>query len=300
MKYFAPSRRHFLQGLGVSMALPLIPSLMPKAHAQAMRLPKFFATTWIPHGGLSEENAYAIDSTVTLQSTQLYAAAGAIPAHMIRHGRLVDMKRTHASTTSVRRQVLPDLDNGSARFSPLMGSFLTDALLNKINVLRGIDMMDWGGHTRGYLGNYVNRDGGAGDRLADVKIPTIDYVISQSPNFYTAGERLLTKAHSLNVGGTELSTYRMSTTVAANPFRASRLSDVFQMLFSGVATTPGQVDPKVKLIDRVRDDYRRMVSQASASGPCLRLTTAQSYRRSRRSIADFMMTRAAWLFPTRS
>jgi hypothetical protein len=267
MKYNTLSRRHMLQGAGSTLLLPLLPSLMPRAHAQAMRLPKFFVSTWVGHGGLSLENAYPIDSTVTLNTSQLYAAQGTEPAHSIVSGRLVNLKKTHAQTASARAQVVTDFDNGAARFSPLIGSFVPDSLLAKMNVLRGIDFLTWGGHTRGFLGNFVNRDGGATDTgLADVKIPTIDYVISQSANFYSAGERILLKAPSLAITPNELSSYPSGNTVAGNPFKARKLGDIFQMIFTGVNTVPGQIDPKVTVVDRMKADFDRMISPASTSG----------------------------------
>ena len=76
-------------------------------------LPKFFVAFWYGHGGVSDENTYPIPSTVSLTSQNLY------PTHPIRTGRLVDLKRTHAQTTSARMVALPDWDSGAARFSPL-------------------------------------------------------------------------------------------------------------------------------------------------------------------------------------
>jgi hypothetical protein len=59
MRYDRLSRRHFLQGLGASLTLSLLPSLMGRAEAQTMTLPRFFVTTWVGHGGISTENAGA-------------------------------------------------------------------------------------------------------------------------------------------------------------------------------------------------------------------------------------------------
>ena len=212
MKFNRLSRRHFLQGIGgASLALPLLPSLMNRAEAQTMTAPRFFVSTWVGHGGISAENAYPIDSTVSLTDNTLTPAAGTELAHVARSGRLVDLKRTHAATLSARSQAITDFDAGAARFSPLLGSFVEDSLLAKLNVLRGIDFLHGGGHTRGYLGNFTNRDGGVDNGLADSPVPTIDAVISASSKFYSTGDRALLKAPVLNGRG------RTSVLFAAAP-----------------------------------------------------------------------------------
>ncbi|MFO0600195.1 MAG: DUF1552 domain-containing protein [Myxococcaceae bacterium] len=272
MKYQRLSRRHFLQGLGgATLALPLLPSLMGRAEAQGMTAPRFFVATWVGHGGISEENAYPIDATVSLTDAQLYAASGADPAHVAKYAQLIDLKRTHAQTQAARSQALPDYDNGAARVSPLLGSFIEDSLLAKLNVLRGIDFLHWGGHTRGFLGNFTNRDGGTDNGLAAAPVPTIDAVISASGRFYSAGERALLKAPSLNLANTHLSSFPSGTGVANNPYQARTLDDLNRLLFSGVNTTPGQqVDPRASLVDRVYADYARV--SRGAFGPGRRIS----------------------------
>ena len=272
MKYHRLSRRHFLQGLGGgALALPFLPSLMGRAEAQTMTAPRFFITSWVGHGGISVENAYPIDSTVSLTDTTLYPASGADGPHVAKSGRILDLKRTHAQTVAARAQLLADADAGAARFSPLIGSFVEDPLLAKMNVLRGIDFLSWGGHTRGYLGNFPNRDGGVDNGLADVPTPTIDAVISASSKFYSTGDRALLKAPVLNAARTHLSSFPSGTTVANNPYAARTLGELFDLLFSGVNTTPGQqVDPRASLVDRVYEDYRRV--SRGAFGPGRRIS----------------------------
>lgn len=271
MHYDRASRRHFLQGLGASLALPLLPSLMSRAEAQATQaaLPRFFVALWHGHGGVHVDNTYPLDASVSLTSQPLYAASGGQPAHDLRFGRLVDLKRTHAQTMASRSQPLPDFDNGAARVSPLIGSFVPDALLAKMNVLRGIDFMTWGGHTRGFLGDFVNRDGDADNGLANVRVPTIDAVIGASSKFYAPQERALVKAPSLAIGADRLSTYRSGAGVARNPYSARTVGELFALLFNQVSTTPGQVDPRASLADRVHQDYLR--TTRGAFGPARRI-----------------------------
>lgn len=278
MKFQRLSRRHFLQGVGgASLALPLLPSLMNRAEAQGMTAPRFFVSTWVGHGGISDENAYPIDSTVSLADQTLMPAAGSEAAHLVKTGRLIDLKRTHAATAAARTQPLTDHDAGAARFSPLLGAFVEDALLVKLNVLRGIDFLTFGGHTRGYLGNFVNRDGGADNGMVDLPIPTIDAVIAASSKFYSTGDRALLKAPVLNGAGPHLSSFTSGSTVANNPYRVSRLGEFYDLLFAGVNTTPGQMpDPRVSLLDRVHADYRRL--SRGAFGPGRRISTEDRQR----------------------
>lgn len=275
MRYHSPSRRHFLQGLGrAALTLPLLPSLMPHAAgAQGLSVPRFFVATWVGHGGISYENTYPLDGATTLTQTEMYPASGGSPAHIIRSARLRDCKVTHASTAAARQQVLSDFDAGAARVSPLIGSYVSDALLDKMNVLRGIDFLTWGFHNRGFLGNFLDYDGGP----TQGRLPTIDAVIASSNTFYSAAERALLRAPSVAMGWVDLSATRSGTAVAPNPFKYREAGALFDRLFQGVQSTPGQqVDPRVSLVDRVHQDYVRLAR--GAFGPGRRLSADDRVR----------------------
>lgn len=260
MKYRRLSRRHFLEGLGATLALPLLPSLMGRAEAADVTAPRFFVASWIPHGALAVENFYPFDDDAGLTSSTLPYSGG----HVIRAGKLLASKRTHASTVGKRAQVLPDYDGGAARVSPLLGAYVEDALLAKMNLLRGIDFLRLGGHTRGFLGNFANRDG-APD--TEVMTPTIDAVIANSAKFYSDAERPLVKAPVLAATGTHLSTFPTATGPKANPYTKRKMADLHALLFSGVSGTPGQqVDPRVSLVDRVYQDYARLARGSFGPG----------------------------------
>ncbi|GEM_PF-2302868 len=277
MKYNRLSRRHLLQGLGgFTLALPLLPSLMGRAEAQTAALPRFFVSSWVSHGGLHRDNVFPIPSTVGLTTRDLFPATTGFVAHKLQSGRLVEMKRTYAQTAAARSQPMEDFEPGIARVSPLLGSFLSDALLEKMNVLQGVDMLHWGGHTRGYLGNYTNRDGGNDNGLANAAIPTIDYAISQSSKFYSAAERPLVKAPVLSATWTQLSSFKSGSGVANNPFNCRTVGQIYDLLFNGVMTTPGQTDPRVSVVDRVQADYARL--SKGAFGPGRRIGQADRVR----------------------
>src|SRR3954453_13212343 len=126
MLYHRLSRRHLLQGAGAALALPFLPSLMSSAEAATLPEQKFLVMMAHGHGGIAPESLYPIASTVgaNLTTQQLYAAQNGAPKHDLRFGRLVDLKRTHAQTTAARLQPMTDFDNGTARVSPLIGSFV--------------------------------------------------------------------------------------------------------------------------------------------------------------------------------
>ena len=297
MKYRSLSRRHFLEGLGASLALPLLPSIMGRAEAQTVTAPKFFVATWVPHGGFATHNLYPLDETSTLATHTLYADVMGDGPHVIRSGNLLELKRTHAQTAASRPQVLPDYDTGAARVSPLLGAYCDDELLAKMNVLRGIDFLTWGGHTRGFLGNFVNNDGGVGSGIADAPIPTIDYVISRSPKFYSDGDRAVLKAPVLDAGQTHLSSFPSGTGVARNPYAQRRMGGIHDLLFDGVSSTPGQeVDRRVSLVDRVYADYARL--SRGAFGPGRRIShedrgRLEEYMAGVKSVSDRMRAQVA-------
>ncbi len=296
MKYQRLNRRHFLQGLGgATLTLPFLPSLMGRAEAQTITAPRFFVSTWVGHGGMSTENTYPLEGHAPLTAAQLTADVAGDGPHVAHWGELLALKRTHAEGDAYRQQAMPDLDGGAARFSPLVGAFVEDSLLARMNVLRGIDFLTFGGHTRGYLGNFPNRDGGIDNGLADAPVPTIDAVIAGSDRFYSTADRLLLRAPVVNASSTHLSTFRSGTGVANNPYQVRTLGEWFNLLFQGLSTTPGEVDPRVSLVDKIHADYVRL--SRGAFGPGRRLSQAdrirlEEYVEGVQNISDRMRTTA--------
>ncbi len=279
MLYHRLSRRHLLQGAGAALALPFLPSLMSSAEAATLPEQKFLVMMAHGHGGVAPESLYPIASTVSanLTTQQLYAAQNGAPKHDLRFGRLVDLKRTHAQTAAARLQPMTDFDNGSARVSPLVGSFVPDSILAKMNLIAGLDVMSGSGHWSGMFGNFANTFGGPPDTTdgrSATQVPTIDYAIQKSNKFYAAEERSLLRAPSLLLGsdrrgggGGDLSTYQSGADVGQNPYFAWRVGEVFSRLFTGVSSMPGQMgDPDAPLVDRLYEDYRRLARSPFGAG----------------------------------
>jgi hypothetical protein len=163
------TRRHVLRGAaGFTLALPILRSLQPRGawagDPPFAANPRFvaFATE---HGGVWEQNMYPAAATLT--DNQSYAG------RTIRRGDLA-----------------ASVANGVATVSPVMSGpsdVLTDALVAKLNVLRGLDHPFYIGHHRGgHLGNYAANDGNGtdGQVVQAYPRPTIDQVMAWSGSFY--------------------------------------------------------------------------------------------------------------------
>src|SRR5262245_32751366 len=115
------SRRFFLRGAGgVTLALPILPSLLTasEARAQAATNRRCYVHLNLLQGGPSGSNMYPADATLT--DTLSYAGRN------IRRGNLVGAAA-----------------NGTTKVSEVLAApstVLTPALISKMNVLRGVDI----------------------------------------------------------------------------------------------------------------------------------------------------------------
>src|SRR5690606_37386573 len=137
------TRRQVLVGAGgFSLGLPFLPSLVPgPAFAQDpefVQPPRFLMLT-SDHGGVFESAMFPDESLLT-ETLDLYSG------HQISQGTLV------RSVNGDRAEVAPML-SGPA-------DVLTEALVGKMNVLRGLDIPFYiAHHTGGHLGNFARNDG---------------------------------------------------------------------------------------------------------------------------------------------
>ena len=297
--------RHFLQGAGGSfLALPFLPSLMSKAEAATLANPKFLMQYWNGHGGINLQNINPITSNPAIASqlsTQvLYAAQG----HNYQVGNLTSLKSTRASnlpylstylgnevsdqnnvpTTPAAYSLDPsgnDFDNGASRLTPIVGSFVSDALMNKMNLICGIDFMFGSGHNCAATGNFCNYNGNApsgnsntNTTMTNSWVPTIDQVAAAYPPFYGNNSPLV-KAVVLNSGYgacEDLSGYisclRSSSGIVGNSANPYNIGLTFNLLFGGL--NAGQNDPnkpkKDFILNKIHDDYVRVSRGAYGPG----------------------------------
>jgi hypothetical protein len=165
----ATTRRQVLRGAGgFTLSLPFLPSLATRAYGADPVLnpaPRFVGMT-TEHGAVRQENMFP-DTAMLTQKEQLFTG------HMGSWGQLV-------------RKV-----NGTmAELSPVLrapADQLTDRIVGKMNVLRGLDIPFYiAHHTGGHLGNYARNDGNGdpGKYVQQFPMPTIDQVMAWSPSFY--------------------------------------------------------------------------------------------------------------------
>jgi hypothetical protein len=165
----AVSRRFVLKGLGATVALPVLPSLLTasEARAQAATPLPCFASFSTNHGGAWAANMFPTAPSAGVQQ-MTYAGRGA--------------KRFPLAATRA---------NGVATVSPILSAAdtkLTPALLAKMFTVQGVDVPFYLAHnTGGALGNYARNDGNGSDgTLAQTNAQrrTIDQIMAWSNAFY--------------------------------------------------------------------------------------------------------------------
>lgn len=156
------SRRMFLRtALGGAVAIPLLPSLRP-AHAGPLARQVRFVAMATQHGAVWGENMWPGDSMLTEDHDI---------GHIIRRGDLVG---TAAGSDTV---LSPVLTANSSRLTP--------AVLEQLNLLRGLDIPFYiNHHTGGYLGNYGRNDSEFENPGVVPYHPTIDQIMAWSDGFY--------------------------------------------------------------------------------------------------------------------
>lgn len=234
------NRRMLLRGAaGFTLALPFLPSLFGNGkEARAAGGPKRFVALATQHGGVWQPRMYPNDATLT----QNVSYAG----HEVRRGALA-----------------LDVANGVASLSPVLSgdaSKLTSALVQKMNVLRGLDVTFYLAHHRGgHLGNYADNDGNGADGQAVQGKPrqTIDQVLAYSDKFYTDLSSI--RERSLVVGSDGMSHgfsspgNQMGEIQKVTPENDSLA--LFNKIFVPPAD-PGETRPPI--VDRVLEDYNRL------------------------------------------
>jgi hypothetical protein len=245
MKTIIIKRRQLLRGAGgFTLGLPFLASLAtPRgvlAQAVPARRPRFVAFT-TNHGGLTGANMYP-DPALLTQTTQLWTG------HTITHGTLA------------RR-----VEGSDGVLSPVLrgpGALLSDRLVGKMNVLRGLDIPFYiAHHTGGHLGNYARNDGNGADgkMLQMSHVPTIDQVLAWSPSFYRdlggIKERVVVTGTQGGLSWNWSNPAARTGTVQEVRPESSSLA-LFNRVFLP-PTAPG-MEPRRPIVDRVMDSYRSL------------------------------------------
>lgn len=240
MSRFSATRRHFLRGAGgFTLALPLLPSLMPRgAGAKGNSgIPPRFVSICTQHGAVWED--FMHPGQDTLGESMNYAG------HTIRRGDLeVAVQGDRASLSSVL--------SGSSEL-------LTPELAAKINVIRGLDVPFYIGHHRGgHLGNWAANDGNGEDGQVQQGSPTpsIDQVLAYSDAFYgdlgAVLERSMIVADSHSYGWSSPQT--QSGEIVQMPAEISSLA-LFNRIF---VPEEEEASPRPPVVDRVLENYNSL------------------------------------------
>ena len=233
-KFDPVSRRQFLLGAGgVALALPLLPSLLPReAEAQtvaAASAERYLAhmTTW--HGVLQ---------------AQFYGSLLDLPA---------TATTTHAGV-GVRSAPLPTaVTNGRVVFSEILNASsanLTPRMLSMMNVINGIDIPAGPGHNRG------------GPLGGDAANPSIDQVLAGSAKFYPNGA--LQPAIVRNL----VSLSKTSSGIVQTQETADSNVKLFDRLFKTTTTTDTGAPAQPVLVDSVREHAALVKSDPRCSADC--------------------------------
>lgn len=261
MRYQGINRRHFLQGLGCGLALPFLPSLAPRtAGAAVFDGPKYFLAIGTPHGNVPLEDWAPIEAP--MNETQLYSGAASDGLdHRLRHGRLSTLTRSNVHAYN---------PSGTAELSPVLGHFLNPHL-DKLTLLGGLDILfNIGHHGGGNLGNYHQMDdSGIRSNLLLPSMPTIDRVIARSPSFYPEGDPFAMRSINFSSDRT-ISSDGPVGSVSNQPQTGGRdrpsAAEVFDDIFGGMDPGGGEVDPRLSVVDRVLDDYNRVMNSPFGEG----------------------------------
>ncbi len=240
MSRFEPTRRFFLRGAGgFALALPLLPSLMPRgAGAKGnWTIPPRFVSICTQHGAVWEEFMHPGQETLT-ESTN-YAG------QTIRRGDL------DLSVSGDRASLSPVLSGGAGT--------LTAELAAKMNVIRGLDIPFYIAHHRGgHLGNWAANDGNGidGTMQQGNDTPTIDQLLAWSNAYYT--DLSTTLERSILVG--ESHSYGWSSPQTQSGGIQRMASEYSSMALFNRIFVPQEEEtsPRPPVVDRVRENYNSL------------------------------------------
>lgn len=235
------SRRFVLRGLGATVAIPVLPSLLTAREAKAApaELRPCFVSFATNHGGAWAQSMFP-----------------AAPAQGV-------VKETYAGRETRRFPLTATRSGGQAAVSPVLtapDTKLTDALLAKMYTVQGVGVPFYIAHnTGGALGNYARNDANGGDGAAaqtGALRPTIDQLMAWSSAFYPDLSSVRQRAIILSG--------RSSYNYAQPDTRTGAIQEI-----TGGVTTPNQLfdtlfpsggGPSARrpIVDQVLEAYRQL------------------------------------------
>ncbi len=238
------SRRHLLMGAGgFALALPFARSLLPRhVNAQAIAPERRFVAFATDHGAIAEDAMFPSEALLT-SSSELYTGH------------------------SVRRGVLSGVENeGRVSVSSILSGpsdKLTPAIVSRMNVLRGLDILFYiAHHTGGHLGNFARNDGNGSDgQLVQASpMPTIDQIMAWSPGFYgnTTGivERVMVLGYGTRLSWGWSNPAGRSGAIEEITSEGDPLS-MFRRVFVP-EETDAEMQQRPPIVDRVLESYRTL------------------------------------------
>ncbi|MEO0324075.1 MAG: DUF1552 domain-containing protein, partial [Myxococcota bacterium] len=237
-------RRWMLVGGGAAIAIPALPSLFPRGHraaAQGVAAPRRMVVFTTEHGGIWAPSMYPDEST----------ASETVPH---------PLHTTHAGPLQSR------VEGGDRVISDVLrasSDVLTESLVGKMNVLRGLDVPFHSGHARHLLGNY-GRMSNDGDEFEENR-ETADQVLARTSLYEGTPRRRF-----MNFGGRGLSIELVDP--AAGPAGGVRPAEevgaqaIFDSVYVDVEPDGGGEPERPAPINAVFDSYQRLHSGAFGAG----------------------------------
>ena len=241
------TRRQVLRGAGgFTLAIPFLPSLLPRsAQAATATRPRLF---WFgtDHGGCWDTNFFP-------DTAMLTSKAASAPGHMVASGPL-----TATMTTANGRTTLSPVLNASS-------TILTSRLVGKMNVLRGLDVPWYIAHNTGlHLGNYARNDnnGDCGAAVTGMgNRPTIDQIMAASSSFYSAADLSGVKLRSMVINSGRALSWAFSNPAqgVASPVQNVQGVNSSQQLFTSLFGGAGAAtNPRPPVVDKILANYKSL------------------------------------------
>jgi hypothetical protein len=275
MKYCRLSRRQFLQGAGgLTLSLPFLSSLVPAdASAEVPLNAKFLIHFSTDHGGLHPDSwrpNIGSYQWAPSEQTEIFAGSDMLGTrHVIRH------------------KPLSQLTSGGQISNVFDSQF--NSLLSKMNLIEGLGLPFGGGHHQGgFLGNFHGNDGrdfrtGIDANLTTPPIETADHSIAKSPAFYGAGDPRTMPVLNLGGGGRSPS-FRLSNGSIQPSTHVWSIQEIYNYMFGG-ATGLQNAPGRISVVNRIYEDYQRLVSPA-ASGVRISREDANAVEQHMESLAQ--------------